>query len=260
MGGLNLPGLSAFLALVIAASIALAVLSVWLADRTVNRPGGRKETGSLSSFVTTVALVYGALLGFTVVVAWEQFSSAEENVTNESSTLATMYRQTVSLPAPQQETMRGLLRSYTDAVVAEWDHQGNASASADARASITEMYRVLGGQPSVTSNPIAGEMRDQLNTLTTQRNTRILDAESRIPGLLWSGLLFGAVLLVALTASSRLDIRRNHMILAAAIAVLLGLLLFLIFWLDHPFGRQLGVTPASYDYTIQVFDGVDQMT
>ena len=37
----------------------------------------------------------------------------------------------------------------------------------------------------------------------------------------------------------------------------LGLLLFLIYWLDHPFGRQLGVTPASFDYTVQVFDGVD---
>jgi hypothetical protein len=50
------------------------------------------------------------------------------------------------------------------------------------------------------------------------------------------------------------------MILSSAIAVLLGLLLFLIFWLDHPFGRQLGVTPTSFDYTIQVFDGVDQET
>ena len=50
------------------------------------------------------------------------------------------------------------------------------------------------------------------------------------------------------------------MILSSAIAVLLGLLLFLIFWLDHPFGRQLGVTPTSFDYTIQVFDGVDEGT
>lgn len=48
------------------------------------------------------------------------------------------------------------------------------------------------------------------------------------------------------------------MTLSSAIAILLGPLLFLIFWLDHPFGRQLGVTPQSFDYTIQVFDGVDQ--
>ena len=89
---------------------------------------------------------------------------------------------------------------------------------------------------------------------------QVLDAKPRIPGLLWGGLLFGGVLLIGLIGFTRLDNRRNHMILSSAIAVLLGLLLFLIFWLDHPFGRQLGVTPTSFDYTIQVFDGVDQGT
>jgi hypothetical protein len=43
---------------------------------------GKELNSALSPFVTTVALVYGALLGFTVVVAWEQFSSAEVNVAN----------------------------------------------------------------------------------------------------------------------------------------------------------------------------------
>ena len=74
MGGMGLPGLSLFLALVIAACVFLAVGSVWLANKTARRPGAKEETGSLSPFLTTVALVYGALLGFTVVVAWEQFS------------------------------------------------------------------------------------------------------------------------------------------------------------------------------------------
>jgi predicted MFS family arabinose efflux permease len=78
--------------------------------------------------------------------------------------------------------------------------------------------------------------------------------------LLWGGLLFGGVLLIGLIGFTRLDNRRNHMVLSSAIAVLLGLLLFLIFWLDHPFGRQLGVTPTSFDYTILVFEGVDEGT
>ena len=262
MGGMGLPGLWLFLALVIAASVALAVGSVCLSTTMAHRPGAKAESGSLSPFLTTVALVYGALLGFTVVVAWEQFSSAEANVTNESSTLATMYRQTVSLPAPEQPTMRKLLRQYTAAVQAEWDSPGSDTASGAARAAITDMYRVLGNQqsPTVASNPINAEVRAQLNVLTSQRNTRVLDTKPRIPGLLWGGLLFGGVLLIGLIGFNRLDNRRHHMILSSAIAVLLGLLLFLVFWLDHPFGRQVGVTPASFDYTLQVFDGVDQET
>jgi hypothetical protein len=100
----------AVLALVVAVSVLLAIGSVWLTNKTVYQPGNKEQSSSVSPFLTTVALVYGALLGFTVVVAWEQFSSAEINVTNESSTLATMYRQTVSMPAPEQTKMRELLR------------------------------------------------------------------------------------------------------------------------------------------------------
>jgi hypothetical protein len=262
MGGLGLPGVWLFLALVLAASVCLAVVAVWLAHRTVNRKSAKEETGSLSPFITTVALVYGALLGFTVVVAWEQFFSAEINVSNEASTLATMYRQTVSLPTPEQAAVRGLLRDYTKAVQQEWGSQGGDAASRTARDVISDLYRVLGAQqpPTVASNPINAEIRGQLNVLTSQRNTRVLDTRPRIPGLLWSGLLFGGVLLIALTGFTRLDNRIYHMILSSAIAVLLGLLLFLVFWLDHPFGRQLGVTPISFDYTTQVFDAVDQGT
>ncbi|MDT5075026.1 MAG: hypothetical protein QOH82_4346 [Mycobacterium sp.] len=156
-------------------------------------------------------------------------------------------------------TMRTLLRRYTAAVQPEWDRQGSDAASATARAAITDMYRVLGKQrPPAAPDSIDAEIRGQLNVLTSQRNTRVLDTRPRIPGLLWGGSLFGGVLLIGLLGLSRLDDRRSHMVLSSAIAILLGLLLFLIFWLDHPFGRQLGVTPATFDYTVQVFDGVDE--
>ncbi|OBC02930.1 hypothetical protein A5784_15580 [Mycobacterium sp. 852013-50091_SCH5140682] len=260
MGGLSLTGLWLFLSAVLSTSVYLAVSSVWVTNKTTYRPDSKEHTGSLSPFLTTVALVYGALLGFTVVVAWEQFSSAEANVTNESSTLATMYRQTVSLPAPEQAPMRELLRDYTAAVKSEWGSRGNGAPSATARTAITDMYRMLGQQQLASANPINAEMRQQLNVLTSQRNTRILDAKPRIPGLLWSGLLFGGVLLIALIGFTKLSNPLNHMLLSSAIAILLGLLLFLIFSLDHPFGRELGVTPASFDYVVQVFDGVDAGT
>jgi Protein of unknown function (DUF4239) len=259
MGGLSLAGFWLFLAAVLAAAVLLAVGSVWIANKTVYRSGANRQTGTLSPFLTTVALVYGALLGFTVVVAWEQFSSAEGNVTNESSTLATMYRQTVSLPAPEQVRMRQLLRTYTAAAQAEWDTRERDAAGSSARAAITDMYRVLGQQGSA-AHPVSAEIREQLNVLTSQRNTRVLDAKPRIPGLLWSGLLFGAVLLIGLIGFTHLSNTLSHMVLSSAIAILLGLLLFLIFWLDHPFGQQLGVTPTLFDFSVQVFDGVDQGT
>ena len=183
------------------------------------------HNGALSPFMTCVGLVYGALLGFTIVVAWEQFSSAETNVSNEASTLITMYRQTVGMPVPEQTQMRGLLRKYTKAVEGpEWENAIRAgSGTESARDAVNEMYGVLGSeQSSVASSPISQKFLDQLGTLASERNARILDAKPRIPGLLWTGLLFGGVVLLGLGGFMRLGSVRAHLLLLSAVAVLLG--------------------------------------
>jgi len=170
------------LILVIVASILLAVGTIWFVNRVIGHSAGREYNSTLSPFVTTVALVYGALLGFTVVVAWEQFSSAEANVADEASTLATMYRQTVAMPAAGQQQMRDLVRKYTIAVKGpEWASQNDGAASDTARGAITEMYRVVGRQDPEGKSAINGEFLGQLTVLASQRNTRVLDAEPRIP-------------------------------------------------------------------------------
>jgi heme/copper-type cytochrome/quinol oxidase subunit 2 len=160
MGGLGLVGLWLFLVVVIAVSILLAVGSIWLAHRSKLADSvGREENSALSPFLTCVALVFGALLGFTVVVAWEQFSSAETHVANEASTLTTMYRQTVAMPVPERTQMRELLRKYTTAAQGpEWAQQESGGGTSDsARAAITQMYRVLGGQPPGQASSVTGE-------------------------------------------------------------------------------------------------------
>ena len=116
MGDFGIAGLWLLLALALIVSILVGAGSVWLAHRTLSKPRAKEYNSTLSPFLTCVGLVYGALLGFTIVVAWEQFSSAEANVANEASTLTTMYRQTVGMPVPQQTEMRELVRTYTTAV------------------------------------------------------------------------------------------------------------------------------------------------
>jgi hypothetical protein len=42
--------------------------------------------------------------------------------------------------------------------------------------------------------------------------------------------------------------------------VLLSLLLFVVFWLDHPFGNQLGVTSEPFEQSQNAFDSIDRGT
>ena len=175
------------LALSLVAAVLIAAAGIWLSHRTLPDPVSEGHNGALSPFLTSVGLVYGALLGFVIVVAWEQFSSAEANVSNEASTVTTMYRQTVGMPAAEQAQMRVLIRKYTDAVAGpEWQNAiGGGSGTESARDALNEMYRVLGSeQSSLSSSPISQKFLAQLTTLASERNQRILDAKPRIPGVL----------------------------------------------------------------------------
>jgi len=263
MGVFGITGLWVLLGLALLASVLVAAAGMWLADRTLEQPVSEGHNGALSPFMTCVGLVYGALLGFTIVVAWEQFSSAEANVSNEASTLITMYRQTVGMPVPEQTQMRELVRKYAKAVEGpEWDTAIRVGSGTEgARDALNEMYRVLGSeQSSVASSPISQKFLDQLTTLASQRNQRIQDGKPRIPGLLWTGLLFGGVILLGLGGFMRLGSIRAHFGLLSAVAILLGLLLFVVYWLDHPFGNQLGVTSTPFEQSLVVFDSVDRGT
>ena len=260
MGGFGVLGLWATLVLTLVGAIAVALGFLWLSKRTLGENVGPTHNPSLSPFLTVVGLVFGALLGFTVVVAWEQFSSAEANVAHEASTLTTMYRQTVAMPDPQRTQLRQQLRKYAEAVSGpEWSAQETGGGTSDtARAAITEMYRLFGNRPASTPSPVDGEFLNQLTVLTTDRDQRVLDQEPRIPTLLWAGLIFGGVLLIAIAGFVNFSSRRAHGALASGVAVLLGLLLFVVYWLDHPFGTEIGVTPAPFHHAVEAFDVMDR--
>ena len=216
MGTFGIAGLWLVLVVVLVVSVLVGAVSMWVADRTLTKPVETGHNGALSPFMTSVSLVYGALLGFTIVVGWEQFSSAEANVSREASTLTTMYRQTVGMPVAEQARMRQLLRNYTTAVAGpEWEKAvREGGGTENARDALNEMYWVLGSkQSSVESNPISQKFLDKVDTLASERNQRILDAKPRIPALLWAGLLFGGVVLVALGGFMRLGSVRAHLLL-----------------------------------------------
>ena len=142
MGDFGMAGLWLLLASALVVSVLVATGSILLANRTLPKPVPTGHNGALAPFLTCVSLVYGALLGFTIVVAWEQFSSAETNVSNEASTVTTMYRQTVGMPVPEQTQMRVLVRKYAKAVEGpEWENAIRAgSGTESARDALNEMY------------------------------------------------------------------------------------------------------------------------
>lgn len=259
MGGIGAP-LWILLGFVFAVAIAIAVASIWLGNRTlppVTR--GRDHNPMMAPFVAVVGLLYGGLLGFTVVATWEQVSSTQVVIVGEASALTTMYRETVAMPQPEQSDLQQLLRKYTNAVVGFDRNKPGDESVETARAAITSMYRIVGSQPGSTqSSAINTQFLGQLAVLASDRNERVIGTRPRIPPLLWAALVFGGLVLVALTGFLRLGSNLGHAVVSGTIAVLLGLLLCIVFAFDHSFARDQGIASVPFQHALDIFDAVDR--
>ncbi|MFJ2115123.1 hypothetical protein ACIOEX_25050, partial [Streptomyces sp. NPDC087850] len=78
------------------------------------------------------------------------------------------------------------------------------------------------------------------------RGARGENAGATMPGVVWFGLIIGAVVTVGLIFV--LQIRRSfrELLLAGLFSVLISFLLFLIWDFDSPYGRGIGATAAPF--------------
>ncbi len=140
------------LAVVVVGAVALAVGSVLLASRVIARDTRPEHNSVLSPFLTVVGLVYGRSSGSPWSSDGSNTFQPRPNVSNEASTLVTLYRQTVAMPQPQQAQVREQLRRYAAAVQGpEWGKEEFGTINNDGRHALTEMYRIVGTAKSDTT-------------------------------------------------------------------------------------------------------------
>jgi hypothetical protein len=240
---------------VIVVAIAMTMSLVALGNRILPSELPPTHNPSIAPLITAVGIIYGALLGFTVVTNWEQFSSTRVMIASEASALTTMYRQSVAMPDPEQIQVHELLRRYATAVAGpEWNQQGSNVA----RAAITSMYRVVGAQAvDAPSKPIQSEFISQLSVLASDRNERITGTKPRMPALLWVILISGAVVLIGLMSFLRLTSALGHVIVTCSIAILLGLLLSVVFAFDYSFATDRQFVAGPFNHALEIFDLVE---
>jgi hypothetical protein len=214
----------------------------------------------LTAIFLTAGTIYAVLLAFVVIAVWEAHDAANANAAEEASTLATMYRQTTGMPPGEQRKMRGLLRAYTEAVVnQEWQIQAKTGgASPSARHLVAEIYRVFGKlTPAEAASPISVEFLRTFSIVAADRNRRTLEAEERLPKILWLVLLLGAAIVIAMTFFLYMQVFWLHYVLSAAMAVLIGMLLIMTYLLDKPFTGPLALDASSFEHSLGVYDSVD---
>jgi Protein of unknown function (DUF4239) len=206
--------------------------------------------------LAVVGVVYAVLLAFVVIIVWQQFEDAKASVDDEAVAIGSLYRDAVAL-GPRTVPLRVALTRYSHSVVDdEWPtmakhHDENATTDAD----LNRVWEALRAVPAKGRQPTAfyNQASDQLHALTDLRRKRILKSGSQLPSPLWIVLIAGAIISIGFTYFFGVANFRAQALMVAALASIIGLVLFLVLSLDLPFTGDVGANPRPIEDVIHEF-------
>jgi hypothetical protein len=94
---------------------------------------------------------------------------------------------------------------------------------------------------------------ERINELADARRARMVEAEEGVPAVLWAVLVFGGVITVGFTYLFGLENTWSHRLMVAAVAGLIGLVLFTIGTLEYPFYGGTRIGPEAFELVLKRF-------
>ena len=167
-------------ALAILATIVFAAIGTLIVRCFVTLTVSDGHNVVLVPIFQTAGTVYAVFLAFLVVAVWQSYDGAHDNVAEEASALTTLYRASAGMEQASGAALRGLIRTYTHAVVEEeWPVQAAAGGTSQtARAAALAMFRLFQHLPAeVRERDVAidGALLSILTQVMADRNKRTLE-------------------------------------------------------------------------------------
>ncbi|HME49298.1 DUF4239 domain-containing protein [Mycobacterium sp.] len=218
-------------------------------------PPGHNE--GVDVIIGAVTLLYGLILALIAVAVWEQFSTADTTVSQEASTLRSLYRDVEMYPEPDRSTLTTPLRDYTKNVIDnEWPAQQRGivpSTNDQISAFETALYAF---NPKSEGEKLIHESTiGEFNKLVELRNQRLHTVTQGIPSSLWAIILIGAVLTIVSTYFLQLERVRAQLTMTSFISVLIAIVIFITAVMDHPFRGGFSVGSDAFQTTYDRMTG-----
>lgn len=237
-----------FAMLVTATFVVVATVGLLLSRGIVLRVFGRHACNDvISYYLATVVVFYGITLGLISVATYQTYSDLNESVSLEAATVASIYRDVSDYPEPARTRLRAAVAEYTRVTIEDaWPKQKQGIVPG--AGATNDLQRALDAfEPSSARETIVhAEALRQFNHLVELEWHRLQNVSGGLPAMMWGVIILGAVATVAMSWALVLDNFRLHLFLNAALAALLGLLVFLIGAVDNPFRGQFSVGPDAF--------------
>ncbi|MDH2390944.1 DUF4239 domain-containing protein [Streptomyces sp. HNM0663] len=233
------------LAAAMAAACAVVLVVVVLRHRRLNRAEESvdpSETPDVLEYMTMmVGVVYAIVLGLAIAGVWEARSAAQDDVRREAQALHEITQRAKVYPPEVQDQLHKNVNAYVSHVVHhEWPRMIDSNELTGRGDLLLDTVRA-GIAERVPANELESHayqpLVDQVAVASDARNARESHAGETLPGVVWFGLITGALVTVGLIFTLQIQRSPRELLLAGLFSALIAFLLFLVWDFDAPFGR-----------------------
>jgi hypothetical protein len=233
--------------LAVAAFVVFGLAGLFVTRRWVRRlHGGHSYNDIVGYYLAAVTVFYGITLGLLAIGTWTTYSDVETKVDQEATDVGALYRDITSYPEPVRAILQNDLREYTRQVIdVGWPQQQRGIVPTGASAILSKFQaHLLEFEPTTKGQEIVhAEVYRQFNDLVQSRRGRLNSVTKGLPGPLWTLVMVGALISIALTWFFDTANLTMHLWMTVLLSALLGLMIFLVAAMDNPFRGKISVGP-----------------
>lgn len=209
---------------------------------------GERDINTVLGFLLNAfALYFGVLLALLSIAVFENHNKAEDAVVREAAAIIKLYRDLRGYPMETRNALSKALDGYVDEVIGPgWEWQRRGAANPKEIVIMSEFHRVVSGfRPADSAEGIRyAETLRALDSFVEARRIRISAASNAIPRIMWFIVLVGAMMNVMVIWM--FDLKPfSHAVIGGTLSAFIGLVIYMIAWLDAPFRGADGVKPDA---------------
>lgn len=235
--------------MVVGGATVLGVALVYGLDLFVKRHRGEEYNSVVSDGFQAVGTMYAIIAGLLVFGVYTTFSDASQQSADESSTLVLMYRNAQHFPQPEKDQAQQAVVSYINSVINdEWPALADGVGSPATSKAIDHLFNVYGPmEPTARWSDQYSNSVSHLDDVVKLRNQRIDHSTAALPAIYWFLLFAGAFVTILNLSLEYVERKAMHALAVGLMSAMLGLVIFLLLEVNHPFRGEIAVSPDNFE-------------
>jgi len=238
-----------------AVTTTIAVLGLYLVRKKYPADILKEHHEVAAIIFNAFGVLYAVVVAFVVFVTWSGYDDATKNLQLEASQVIDLFHSAKAFPGPVSKVIRDGLVDYTNSVHNdELRRMASGDIGVYSTGPLRDLIAVFDNMEdkALPNRELYMESLRRVNNLAEYRRLRIFAGNNTVPPMIWLILLAGGLITVLYTYFFGVRNIRAQCIMTSALTIMISLILFLIYVLDHPFTGTARVSAKPFSEAMEL--------